>query len=1580
MRKTAIVRPVTLSLILVLAELNTALAAPLAHDVHSPAQTTLALRVEVVSDGQLPEEATSATEPEPGLHVVESNKHGIVLEFVTPEFQVEQGTSNDGPCDLITVAGYGEIDAPGWPRLPAQGTMVGIPPRAELTLSVLEADVTVTPERFNLCPVPQPIVEMDVSGRITYKGEESVRDVDAYASDSLYPASPVEVISTGFARNQRVAQLRFHPFQYNPVSGELRHYRGIRVRLDFTADTQVPPRQAEGGKGQRGSGGDRPEHGRSAGDGLQKAKRWYTPETAQLQLVSTSVDEDPFGETVAPTVVNPETAHEWRVRPDPSTTQVLLAGQNQPGYKVLLDEDGIYQMSYADLQAVGVEVGGVDPRTFQLHNQGEEVAIQVSGEADGSFDPEDYVLFYGQKMNTKYTDVNVYWLTWGKAEGLRMVEIDGSPSGSLPVPPDFQTTQRVEKDLDYRSYYPTGPDDDRWFWNTIYTTGPTSRNYNTTLRHVSTTPFSATVRGLFQGYYGNHHTRVYINGHLIDDATWPDKAEYTFEATIPHTYLVEGTNTIVVEVPFDQGGVVEVLFVNWFEIVYRKSYVAEGDRLFFEGDEAGTWEYRIGGFASDTIDVFDVTAPTGPVRILNTAAQPASDGYALAFEHAIDGEHRYVALTPSQRSRPLSIEEGRLSNLTSTANGADYIFITHGDFYPAVLPLADYRAAQGLRTAIVDVQDIYDAFTYGIFDPEAIRDFLAYAYANWTPPAPTYVLLVGDGNYDFKDNLGRGEPNYVPPYLADIDYWMGEVAVDNRYVCVSGDDVFPDMHIGRLPVKTSVEVAAMVTRIMNYEQNPPEGDWNQQVLFATDNPDSAGDFYAYSDAVADHYLPAPYTAQKVYYGLTHSTSTEAGEAILDAINEGRLVVNYVGHADVQVWATERLFRFSDAAALTNAGRLPLMVPMSCMDGYFIHPSASGQDLSSTAEGLVRAQAGGAIASWSATGMGLARAHDFLNKGLFEAIFFDDVVELGPATMRGKLYLYSNTGGYRDQIDQYTLFGDPALRLNVARADVGVALEVDPPGSLQAGDVITYTLTFFNAGPATAHHVVISDVLPAALHNPSVSAAGAAIAPREGNPFVWDVADLASGKGGVITITAVVDRQFTGTLANTAVIATMALEADTVNNAGAVSTNVVPPDPVALSVDAGPDQTANEGEAVDFNGAFIIEGTPDALTITWDFGDGGTATGTLNPTHVYADDGIYTVILTVSGGSGEEESDTLLVTVDNAAPTADAGPDQLANEGEKVQFNGVFEDPGALDTHSVEWDFGDGATARGTLNPGHAYTDDGVYKVTLTVADDDGGVASDTCIVTVKNVAPTVSARATPDLALPGQQVAFNSSIADPGSLDTHIIEWDFGDGTIATGDPTASHAYVLGGVYTVTLTVTDDDGGVGRAVVPVGVCCELYPIALHVDTIAGVEVGQKVTKIRNGIRSGKFGWLSWTGNQRTSTLVRSLTPPGDSETYVNPYDPSDHMLSTGDWVLSVRRARNTQSMRKALKALKGTVITVPVWDEVHRKGRNLGYHVVGFARVQIIGYRLKGKDRISVIFWGDATCPDKIPVQHDVLP
>ena len=253
----------------------------------------------------------------------------------------------------------------------------------------------------------------------------------------------------------------------------------------------------------------------------------------------------------------------------------------------------------------------------------------------------------------------------------------------------------------------------------------------------------------------------------------------------------------------------------------------------------------------------------------------------------------------------------------------------------------------------------------------------------------------------------------------------------------------------------------------------------------------------------------------------------------------------------------------------------------------------------------------------------------------------------------------------------------------------------------------------------------------------------------------------------------------------------------------------------LSINDPPVANANgpysgyEGSEVALDGSASYD--PDGMIASYDwvFGDTGAGSGSA-PEHTYLENGTYNVILTVTDDEGATDTATTTVTVLNVAPTVEAGENINIAEGTKFRFMGSFADPGLLDTHEIEWDFGNGGTASNNLTPEHSYGDNGVYTVTLTVTDDEGGIGTDTLTVTVSNVSPVVNAG--DDITInEGGTAHFNGVFKDSGWLDTHTFEWDFDDGSpLVQGTLTPTHMYTDDGVYTVTLTVTDDDGGTGK--------------------------------------------------------------------------------------------------------------------------------------------------------------------------
>ncbi|HEV8325120.1 MAG TPA: PKD domain-containing protein, partial [Myxococcota bacterium] len=252
----------------------------------------------------------------------------------------------------------------------------------------------------------------------------------------------------------------------------------------------------------------------------------------------------------------------------------------------------------------------------------------------------------------------------------------------------------------------------------------------------------------------------------------------------------------------------------------------------------------------------------------------------------------------------------------------------------------------------------------------------------------------------------------------------------------------------------------------------------------------------------------------------------------------------------------------------------------------------------------------------------------------------------------------------------------------------------------------------------------------------------------------------------------------------------------------LSPDAIPP--LAI-VDASPVATA-EGTLVFFDGTESDPGTGNP-TYSWDFGNGDTATG---PTATYAfpDNGVYNVVLTLSS-TGGTSSDVIAITVSNVAPTVDAGPDLVVDEGQPIPWTPTLTDPGSADTHTWAWDFGDGGTDTAPA-PTYAYPDDGAFAVSVVVMDDDGDIGTDTVMVTVANVDPAITS--TPPLtASEGTPYNYTVTYSDAGSGDTHAC-------SLTTAPPgmtisgcdiswTPSFAAALGATATVVACVTDDDAG-----------------------------------------------------------------------------------------------------------------------------------------------------------------------------
>jgi len=273
--------------------------------------------------------------------------------------------------------------------------------------------------------------------------------------------------------------------------------------------------------------------------------------------------------------------------------------------------------------------------------------------------------------------------------------------------------------------------------------------------------------------------------------------------------------------------------------------------------------------------------------------------------------------------------------------------------------------------------------------------------------------------------------------------------------------------------------------------------------------------------------------------------------------------------------------------------------------------------------------------------------------------------------------------------------------------------------------------------------------------------------------------------------------------------------------------------------AGGPYSGSEGTAVSFDGSASSDPDGDALTYVWSFGDGSTAAGA-KPSHTYANNGTYTVTLTVTDARGAASSPvTVTATIANVAPAVNAGANQTVTVGTRFTLNASFTDPGLNDapwTYTIAW--GDGspqttgsATSQASpITAAHSYTAAGTDTVRVTVTDKDGAMGSGQVTVTVTatpNQAPTAAAGG-PYLGAEGTALVFDGSGSSDPDGDALTYAWSFGDGSTGTGVK-PSHTYANNGTYTVTLTVTDARGAASS---PVTVTATVANVAPSVNAAA----------------------------------------------------------------------------------------------------------------------------------------------------
>jgi Peptidase family C25/Lamin Tail Domain len=519
------------------------------------------------------------------------------------------------------------------------------------------------------------------------------------------------------------------------------------------------------------------------------------------------------------------------------------------------------------------------------------------------------------------------------------------------------------------------------------------------VHHLAKSSGQSTLEVSLQGATADDHLiSVRLNGSDVGRLSFAGRSKATAQFQFANSLLHNGENTIVLTA---LGGQTDISLVDRVNVTYPHTYEADNNALAFslERQQGVT----VAGFSSSSIRMLDISDPNSPEELV-AQAEPGGLGYSLAFERPQGGT--LLAVADNQIEHPAQVTRNQPSSWYKYEEGADLLVLAHRDFINALAPLVALRQSQGLAVAVIDVEDVYDEFGYGAHGRAALRDFLDWTRSHWTK-SPRFVLLVGDCSYDPRNYLGHGQLDFVPTSL--IDTRSLETASDDALADFDSDGV-PEMAVGRLPVRTAAEAATVVSKIISFQN----GSLGRGALLVSDQV-SDFDFEAANRAVRA-LLPQGMDAQLINRG-SNDTSTVHSQ-IVNGINQGPLLVNYVGHGSIETWTGAGILRSADAAQLTNDQALSVFVLMTCLNGFV-------QDVSniSLGEALMRNGNGGAVAVWASSGLTEPDQQALMNQQLVRSLLGEQPVTLGEAVMKAK-------GATRNMDARRTwmLLGDPTIRL------------------------------------------------------------------------------------------------------------------------------------------------------------------------------------------------------------------------------------------------------------------------------------------------------------------------------------------------------------------------------------------------------------------------------------------------------------------------------------------------------------------------------------------------------------------------
>ena len=652
-------------------------------------------------------------------------------------------------------------------------------------------------------------------------------------------------------------------------------------------------------------------------------------------------------------------------------------------YRIDVQNPGMYKLDYEYFSRLNITVNDID--LISIYGNGgfvipdnktgpsdsliEIPRLVIRKNSDGTPHPEDYVVFYGkgvrgwsyqggnnfQHIINPYTENNCYFFTFSQGIGKQM----GTLSGFIGSSPAYIPTHFQEKIFVEQERYNLLNSGRGWVGKLFIGTDNTDTYRNSLPGLVDSLPItyrfnflhrseSLDILKVFENEVplgGSVEMAVHTTDvDLEPSSPYAEKVEFTYVRNNSSGML---DDVSIVKIRVESSNQESKTWLDWFEIFYNRKFEALSDALLFttSPEIEGIVQYSVSNLPSSEIYAFDVTEHSNVKQITQLQIVTDVSAYNCNFQLmqksdsvrkiAVVGKNGFI--TPSIATR---IENSNIHVGPPTA--VEFIIISPPEFLTEAYKLRDYRVSHdSISTLVVDINQIYNEFSGGLPDPLAIREFLRYTRDNWES-MPKYVLLFGWGHYDYK-NLSTSQRNWIPPYeTAESIIPMNTHPTDDKFVILDPSGPYT-MAVGRLPARNLGEVKVMVNKIISYDTTAPDS-WRNRITFVADDGKTSltdeGDLYTTNSeniAESEMYIPKSFEKKKIYiveYPTVNSASgrrkPDANKAIVDAINQGTLITNYIGHGNERVWAHETIFtREDNLPQLMNQDRLTFIVAATC---------------------------------------------------------------------------------------------------------------------------------------------------------------------------------------------------------------------------------------------------------------------------------------------------------------------------------------------------------------------------------------------------------------------------------------------------------------------------------------------------------------------------------------------------------------------------------------------------------------------------------------------------------------------------